>query len=73
MPVQGDVSASSEGSELANQLVGELVRHHGMQPLNAEEKRAVLRMNPRDLYAPDVAQRIKRMVKAMQNEDAKPT
>jgi hypothetical protein len=73
MPVQGDVSASSQGSELANHIADELVRHHGIRPLNLEEKRAILRMEPRDLYAPDAAQRIRQMVKAMQNEDAKPT
>ena len=68
MPVQDDVSEDAEGSELANHITDELTRHHGIRPLNAEEKRA-----PRDLYAPDVAQRIQQMVKAMQNEDAKPT
>ena len=58
MPVQGDVSASSQGSELDNHIADELVRHHGIRPLNSEEKRAILRMNPRELYAPDVAERI---------------
>ena len=72
MPAQDGVSEDTEGSELANHISDELVRHHGMQPLNSEEKRAILRMNPRDLYAPDVAQRIQQMVEAMQNEGAKP-
>ena len=72
MQAQDDVSKDTEGSELANHISDELVRHHGIQPLNAEEKRAILRMHPRDLYAPDVAQRIQQMVKAIQNEDAKP-
>ena len=73
MPAQDGVSEDTEGSELANHISDELVHHHGTQPLNAEEKRAVLRMHPRDLYEPDVAQRIQQMVEAMRNEDAKPT
>ena len=72
MPQDG-VSEDTEGSSVANHISDELVRHHGICPLNAEEKRAILRMHPRDLYAPDVTQRIQQMVKAMQNEDAEPT
>ena len=56
--MQDDVSEDVEGSELANDIADELTRHHGIRPLNSEEKRAILRMNPRELYAPDVAERI---------------
>ena len=58
---------------MAEHVAKQLVEHRGVKPLNPEEKRALLRMDPRDLWAPDVAQRIQQMVEAMQHEDAKPT
>ena len=54
---------------MAEHVAKQLVEYRGVKPLNQEEKRALLRMDPRDLWAPDVAERIQQ---EMQNENAKP-
>ena len=49
--------------DVIDQAADELVRHHGLDPLTAEEKEVIRTLNPRDLYDPNIGQRIKRMAR----------
>ena len=44
-------------------LADELARYHGLDPLTAEEKEVIENLNPRELYDPNIGERIKRIVR----------
>ena len=63
MSSQAKMDDARREQSVLDYLADELVRNHGIDPLTAEEKEVMGNLNPRDLYEPDIGERIKRMAR----------